>query len=162
MRRSVALRPAAAAEAGAVAEILLASRQAFLPYAPWAHADAAGPRWRGHVLIPSGGVTVACSDGVIVGVLATSSDAGLGWVDQLYLAPGHVGHGIGSLLLAHALRTLPLPVRLYTFQANHRARRFYEHHGFRAIAFSDGRDNEEGCPDVLYELTAPTDPHTDA
>jgi putative addiction module component (TIGR02574 family) len=43
-------------------------------------------------------------------------------------------------------------VRLYTFQANTRARSFWERHGFKAIAYSDGSTNEERCPDVLYEL----------
>jgi GNAT superfamily N-acetyltransferase len=90
----------------------------------------------------------------IVGMLAASREAGVGWIDQLYLAPHHVGNGIGTLLLAHALKTLPSPVRLYTFQANHGARRFYERHGFKAIAFTDGQGNEERCPDVLYELAS--------
>jgi ribosomal protein S18 acetylase RimI-like enzyme len=49
---------------------------------------------------------------------------------------------------------LALPVRLCTFQANVRARSFYERHGFKAIAFGDGNSNEERCPDVLYELPA--------
>jgi hypothetical protein len=31
------------------------------------------------------------------------------------------------------------------------ARRFYERHGYIAVAFSDGSGNEERCPDVLYE-----------
>jgi hypothetical protein len=42
-------------------------------------------------------------------------------------------------------------VRLWCFQANSGARRFYERHGFVAVEFTDGHDNEEGCPDVLYE-----------
>ena len=58
------------------------------------------------------------------------------------------------MLLAHAMRTLELPIRLYTFQANVGARRFYERHGFVAIEFTDGHANEERCPDVLYELSA--------
>jgi hypothetical protein len=61
---------------------------------------------------------------------------------------------VSSRLLAHALASLDLPVRLYTFQANTRARSFYERHGFKAIAFSDGSANEERCPDVLYELAS--------
>jgi hypothetical protein len=32
----------------------------------------------------------------------------------------------------------------------HAARRFYERHGFTAIAFDGGSGNEEGCPDVRY------------
>jgi GNAT superfamily N-acetyltransferase len=66
--------------------------------------------------------------------------------------PGMVGHGVGSVLLAHAIETLALPIRLYTFQQNVGARRFYERHSFQAIQFTDGEDNEERCPDVLYEL----------
>ena len=69
--------------------------------------------------------------------------------------PALVGGGIGALLLAHALRTLPLPIRLYTFQANAGARRFYERHGFCIVELTDGSANEERCPDVLYELRAP-------
>jgi ribosomal protein S18 acetylase RimI-like enzyme len=91
---------------------------------------------------------------VIVGVLATARESNASWVNQLYIAPSHVGQRIGSRLLAHALASSALPVRLYTFQANGRARSFYERHGFRAIAFSDGSSNEERCPDVLYELPA--------
>jgi hypothetical protein len=47
--------------------------------------------------------------------------------------------------------TVPSPVRLYTFQENTGARRFYERHGFVAIQFTNGETNEEHCPDVLYE-----------
>ena len=46
----------------------------------------------------------------------------------------------------------PLRLELYTFARNEGARRFYEHHGFRAIAF--GQENEEDEPDVLYEWKA--------
>jgi hypothetical protein len=49
---------------------------------------------------------------------------------------------------------LSRPTRVYTFQANSGARRFYERHGFAAIQLTDGQGNEEHCPDVLYELGA--------
>lgn len=65
-----------------------------------------------------------------------------------------VGQKIGSALLAHAIQTLAKPIRLYTFQQNTGARRFYERHGFHAIQFTEGEGNEEKCPDVLYELCA--------
>jgi hypothetical protein len=42
-------------------------------------------------------------------------------------------------------------LRLHVFQRNYRARAFYEARGFTAAAFSDGADNEEQEPDVLYE-----------
>jgi len=90
----------------------------------------------------------------VVGVLATSSKPECGWIDQLYLMPDFVRQGIGTQLLMHALCALPRPVRLYTFQANARARSFYEQNGFVAVQFSDGSSNEENCPDVLYQLSA--------
>lgn len=157
---STTLRAAVAEDSPRVAAVLLASRQAFLPYAPLAHTDTEVRQWVRDVLIPAGNVTVACAGGAVVGVLATVREPGVSWIDQLYVLPGHTGQGIGSALLAHALASLEPPVRLYTFQANVRARSFYERHGFRAIAFSDGKANEERCPDVLYELGSPVEPGT--
>jgi GNAT superfamily N-acetyltransferase len=69
----------------------------------------------------------------------------------LYLHPSVVNQGLGAALLQTALHELPPPIRLYTFQANVAACRFYERHGFQAIAFGDGSGNEEQVPDVLYE-----------
>lgn len=73
------------------------------------------------------------------------------WIDQLYVVPGWTGKGIGTKLLRHAHGVLPRPIRLYTFQENAGARRFYERNGYKAVKFTDGRGNEEKCPDVLYE-----------
>jgi ribosomal protein S18 acetylase RimI-like enzyme len=103
------------------------------------------------VLIPSGGVTVAKVDNAIVGMMAISNEDGFGWIDHLYLLPEATGRGIGGQLVEQAKTQLGPPIRLYTFQANIGARRFYERHGFHAIAFGDGLNNEEKCPDVLYE-----------
>ena len=148
------LRGATSADACAIVTILIESRRAYLPFAPMAHPPEDVRRWVAEELLPSGGVTVAELDGLIVGVLATSTDHAGSWIDQLYLRPGYPGRGIGTLLLDHAHASLPRPVRLYTFQENLGARRFYERHGYVAIAWSDGRDNEERCPDVLYRLDA--------
>lgn len=155
-RSPPALRPAAAVDATAVAEVLVLSRREGMPYAPSAHTDEAVRDWVAKRLLPGGGVTVAEFEGRIVGVLAVSRQVQAAWIEQLYVHPAHVGAGIGSALLAHALATLPRPLRLYTFQANLGARAFYERAGFEAIAFSDGQGNEEHCPDVLYELGAPS------
>ena len=59
--------------------------------------------------------------------------------------PQFVGKGIGSLLLAHAMRTMPLPIRLYTFKPTWVRAGFYSRHGFVAIEFGDGPDNQERC-----------------
>lgn len=148
------LRAASDGDAAAVAELLMASRHAFLPYAPMAHSPSDIHRWVQHTLIPGGGVTLACVGENIAGVLAVAQEEGIAWIDQLYLLPAFVGQGLGTRLLQHALDALPRPVRLYTFQANAAARRFYERHGFVAIALTDGSTNEERCPDVLYEWAA--------
>lgn len=84
-------------------------------------------------------------------MVALSQGATEAWIDQLYVKPGFTGGGIGSRLLALAHRSLSPPFRLYTFQANAGARRFYERHGYEPVEFSDGSTNEEKCPDVLYE-----------
>ncbi len=152
MRVRVSLRPGMPSDAARVCEVLLESRKAFLPFAPSAHPEPDVLRWVGEVLLPGSDVTVAEEGGSIVGVIATSARNDGTWIEQLYLHPTHVGHGVGSRLLAHALATAPRPVRLYTFQQNEGSRRFYERHGFVPIAFSDGAGNEERCPDVLYEL----------
>lgn len=150
---SILLRPAVAADAPAVAELLLLSRKTFLPYLPRVHSDADMHQWVSGTLIPSGGVSVAISDqGTMLAVLALSRDeAGLGWVNQLYLHPDAILRGLGSVLLTEAMQLLGPTIRLYTFQLNTGARRFYQRHGFEAIALTDGQGNEERCPDVLFE-----------
>lgn len=145
------LRAATPSDAGAVADVYLASRQRFLPYAPLTHSDVDVRRWIAEVLIPDTDVTVVVLDGEIVGLMALSRDDDAGWIDQLYLHPEATGQGIGGRLVERAKARLGSPIRLYTFQANEGARRFYERHGFEAIGFGDGSQNEEGCPDVLYE-----------
>ena len=146
----VVLRGAVAADAAAVAALYLRARKELLPFAPLAHADDAVRAWTAAQLLPAGGTTVATVGGVIVGFVTLDHRDG-SWIDQLYLQPPWIGRGIGTRLLDHARAVLVPPIRLYTFQANERARRFYERHGFRPVAFSDGAGNEERCPDVLYE-----------
>jgi len=148
------LRPATAADASRVASLLIDTRSAFMPYAPSAHAEAEVRDWVASHLVPTGGVTVAVVDGRVMGTMATERNGQVSWITQMAVDPSWVGQGIGSLLLGHAVRTLTLPLRLYTFQANVGARKFYERNGFTAIEFTDGQANEERCPDVLFELRA--------
>ena len=150
---SATLRAATAADAAGVARVLIESRRQLMPFAPSAHTDDENRSWVRDTLVPSGTVTVAVVDGAVAGVLALSAQAGVCWIEQLSVDPTQVARGIGRQLLMHALTTLKRsvqPVQLYTFQANHHARAFYERHGFSAVAFSDGAGNEEHCPDVLY------------
>jgi GNAT superfamily N-acetyltransferase len=72
-----------------------------------------------------------------------------GWVDHLYIHPDHQGLGLGRTLLKVAQES-ESEIRLWTFQGNARARRFYERNGFTSELETDGASNEERQPDVLY------------
>ena len=93
---------------------------------------------------------VAEQDGALAGILVLDGD----FVDQLYVEPGLTGRGIGSALLAVAKRERPQGLQLWAFQTNTGARRFYERHGFVEVRRTDGGDNEERAPDVLYQCRA--------
>ena len=94
---------------------------------------------------------LACEGMRVVGVASRDGE----WLSQLYVAPGRTGEGIGQRLLDTMLEeaaAAAIPVfKLWTFQRNAGARRFYERNGFVAVTFTDGRGNEEGEPDVRYE-----------
>lgn len=154
---NVSLRAATPDDAAPVAEVMLASRKAFLAFAPSPHTDDKVCAWVRDVLLPSEEVTVAVVECKVVGVLALKRAEGVSWLTQLYLHPLYAAQGIGSKLLAYAVATARFPIRLYTFQQNAGARRFYERSGFVPLRFTDGSANEERCPDVLYELASPVD-----
>jgi GNAT superfamily N-acetyltransferase len=72
-------------------------------------------------------------------------------LEHLYVHPQAESRGIGTALLALSKDRRPGGLRLWVFQKNSSARRFYERHGFRLVQLTDGRGNEEGEPDALYE-----------
>src|SRR5580658_4040757 len=109
---NITLRAALPTDAAHIADILLASRAAFLPYAPSPHSDDEVRAWLRDVLLPREPVTVASLNERIAGVIATHEADAITWITQFYLHPTHVGRGIGSRLLAHALATASRPVRL--------------------------------------------------
>ena len=73
-----------------------------------------------------------------------------GWIDVFHVAPERHGRGIDRALIGRALKGRRR-VKLWTFQRNTRARRFYALQGFRELRLTDGRGNEEREPDVLLE-----------
>ena len=92
----------------------------------------------------------AVAGGRMVGIIAFTSE----WINQLYVLPECQGRGIGSGLLAIA-QAEATHLRLWTFQRNIEACRFYEHHGFFAVEMTDGSGNEEKEPDALYARSQP-------
>ena len=151
----VTLRPATLKDSDAVAQCLVRSRSELMPFVPMVHTPREVRDWVHDVLIQSGDVFVAVEEGVVVAVLAVSGSNAESWIEQLYVLPGRTNKGIGTQLLVLAHGILVPPIKLFTFQANTGARRFYERHGYKAIKLTDGSGNEERCPDVLYEWSGP-------
>ena len=98
-------------------------------------------------LAPANTMRVAVIEGRIVGFSATTPES----VAALYVRVGHIGQGIGSTLLRLAKEDSVGSLWLYTFARNARARRFYERHGFVAVAH--GFEPEWQLEDVRYEWT---------
>lgn len=146
------VRRAGAQEAFEIAGVWLRSRAASVPeIPPPVHTDGEVRAWFQEVVLPKREVWVADDGEGIVAVLVLEDE----WIDQLYVEPGHTGRGIGGQLMAIAKRQRPSALRLWTFEANVSARRFYERHGFVATDSTAG-DNEEGSPDVHYEWSPST------
>ncbi len=141
------LRRSLPEDAAEIARLHMWSRQVAMPWLPELHTLDETVSWVSHTVLPLQDVWVAVNDGTIVGMAACHEDM----LEHLYVLPGHQGLGIGSMLLSNALAICEGPLRLWVFQRNRRAREFYEARGFKAILFTDGRDNEEREPDVLYE-----------
>ncbi len=137
-------------EAAAVTALLLAARRAALPGLRELHTDDETRAWMRDVVFPRQSVRLAVLRDEIVGFAARDG----AWLTQLWVRPGWTGHGIGQQLLdamiAEAATVTPV-LRLYTFQRNGGARRFYERNGFAVKMLGDGKSNEEGEPDAMYE-----------
>ncbi len=141
------VRRAQLAEAADIADLWLRSRSASVPQIPApVHDDDEVRAYFQQVVLPKREVWLAEDGDSVVAVLVLDDD----WVDQLYVEPGRTGEGIGRQLISWAKGCRPDGLRLWTFEANLEARRFYEREGFAAIGSTPG-DNEEGAPDVCYE-----------
>ena len=139
------IRRACADESDAVAAVFRVSKGTALPYLPDLHTrEEDRAFFREHVFAECE-VWVAERDGVLSGFCAFRQ----GWIDHLYVHPAHQRAGIGAALLRKAMAANER-VALWTFQRNANARAFYEAHGFTCVKTTDGGDNEEREPDVLY------------
>ena len=155
----IELRPATRADGPTVAEMFLEAFTTTLPSIALAHTPDECREHFSTTVIDEYETWVALIDGEHAGFFALSaapdtvtpigtiSDAML---DHLYLRPSYTGCGIGERCLHLAKYRRPAGLDLWTFQINAGARRFYERHGFTAVYLGDGRDNEEGEPDVRY------------
>ncbi|MFD7884377.1 GNAT family N-acetyltransferase [Streptomyces bauhiniae] len=144
---TVLLRRAAPADARATADVWLRSFAAALPTVVRPRSEDEVRAHVRDVVIPLRETWVAeAEDGAIVGMMVL--DGGL--LSQLYLDPAHRGRALGDRFVALAKERVPGGLTLWTFQVNEPAHRFYERHGFVAVEYTDGDDNEEREPDVRY------------
>ncbi|MEM7406969.1 MAG: GNAT family N-acetyltransferase [Pseudomonadota bacterium] len=150
----MSIRRAALADADALTDLYLSSRRELVADAPLVHSESQVRQWVREVLIPNATVAVlevGVEDPTCVGFIALSSTADSAWIDQLYIDPMAVRRGHGRALVRWAKALVGPPIRLYTFQFNDPARRFYTQEDFVVVEYRDGSQNEERCPDVLYE-----------
>ena len=140
------LRRAGPEDAEAIGTLHRHTLRTSLPFLPDLHTleDVIG--YAGREMLPNNDVWLANDEERAAGYVAFTAD----WIHQLYVHPDFQGQGIGPQLLALALAD-GRPRRLWTFQQNDRARRFYEKRGFVLLELTDGAGNEEKTPDALYE-----------
>jgi GNAT superfamily N-acetyltransferase len=140
------LRRSRTDESDAIAALWLHARAAAVPSIPRpVHTDDEVRQWFATIVLPTSEVWVIEHEDRLVALMVLHD----GWIDQLYVDPPSARLGLGSGLLDLAKELNPQGLDLWTFQANTGARRFYERHGFVAVASTDG-DNEERAPDVRY------------
>ncbi len=128
---------------------LFSASLASMDFVPRRYTEAEEHWFIGNVILPQCAVTVAVLRDLVVSFVARDGAE----LRLLHTRPDQVGRGAGSMLLRREQNVAQIENRglyLWCFQANRRAREFYERHGFHAAEFSDGSRNEERLPDVRY------------
>jgi GNAT superfamily N-acetyltransferase len=131
-------------------ELFFASYR-LLIFLPMVHTIEGYHRFVASVMLKECAVTVVEDDTGIISFLTRQGEE----VRQLYTRPDRIGRSAGTRLVEAAKASGVAALELWCFQANARARRFYEARGFHAI-FTDGAGNEERTPDVRYRLEPPS------
>ena len=149
------IRPGTPEDAESLATLYLAARRAAVPaIPPLVHSEEEVRAWVRSWEELSGHETWVATDGSRpVGLLLLVED----WLHSLYVHPEHTGRGVGAVLLDLAKARRRTGFGLWVFESNQGARRFYLRHGLGVVRRTDGRDNEEGAPDLELRWPAPAE-----
>lgn len=139
------IRAAWPEEAAACAEIHIRSMRAMTYLPQDLHTDEETHEWMRQVIFAGQEVLVAESEGRIAAFLSLDGDL----VTNLYVRADVRSRGFGAALLTAAKAQRPDGLRLWVFEPNAGAIRFYEREGFRTLERTDGQGNDEKVPDRL-------------
>jgi len=145
------LRRARPEDADELAVILRTAMHGAMPSLPELHTPDEDRRFLRDAVLPNQEVWVAEVDGRPVGFAALGSRDGADYLQHIYVAPEFQGRGLGTELIERAKTRRAAGFRLWVFQKNNGARRFYEKHGLQVVELTDGSANDEREPDALYE-----------
>jgi len=141
----LSLRRATLDDMPALARLHRRTVEVSLPFVPRLHTPEEDAWWFAERLYPANQVWLTEGPEGPEGYIAFRPD----FIEHLFIRPESQGARMGVVLLEKA-KADSIELSLWTFQQNLRARRFYERHGFEVVKETDGRDNEEKLPDVLY------------
>jgi GNAT superfamily N-acetyltransferase len=128
MPHGIQLRPLEAGDLDAISRIHWRACSIAYRFMDWTYTEPEVQRWYEGKLGTWDWGLVGCTPTGAAGFIATIGDH----IDQLFVDPDMQRQGIGSTLLAAALRRIPGRATLHVFEANAPARAMYDRMGFRA------------------------------
>lgn len=144
---AIIVRPYAPEDFEDTVAVWRASKRAAFPYVEvqQRYTEEEDRAYFGGVLAVKNTIWVAEVESAVAGFLAIKDD----FIDQLFVRVDLQRRGVGTALLQRAMELSPNGLRLFTFQRNLPARRFYEEFNFRPQRFGVSPPPESE-PDVEY------------
>ena len=99
----------------------------------------------GRWLLEHTSVTMIHNSSGVVGFLALEKHI----IQALYIKKDFQGFGFGQAAIKFAQKQFK-ELRLWVFQSNIGAQKFYQRLGFQIVEKSDGEDNDYRLPDIFY------------
>jgi ribosomal protein S18 acetylase RimI-like enzyme len=99
----------------------------------------------GRWLLEHTNVTMIHNSSGVVGFLALEKHI----IQALYIKKDFQGFGFGQAAIKFAQKQFK-ELRLWVFQSNIGAQKFYQRLGFQIVEKSDGEDNDYRLPDIFY------------